>query len=492
MPETQHHVLVLDDEPDIRELLDLTLRRMGLKVTTTEDLGQARHALTEHSFDFCLTDMRLPDGNGLDLVKEITEQYPDLPVAVITAHGKIEDAVIALKHGAFDFVSKPVNLAVLRKLVTTAIKLRDEVPAMPAASQQENGSGQNGAGQNGSGQASTSQSNGRQNGKQAAAPIKDEPGMEKLNGTSNSITRVKSMIRKLARSQAPVLISGESGSGKELAARLIHDLGPRAGQSFVPVNCGAIPTELMESEFFGHEKGSFTGANTDKEGLFQAADGGTLMLDEVADLPLHMQVKLLRAIQEKAVMPIGGRKEIPVDVRIISASHLALRPLVDQGKFRSDLFFRLNVIELPMPGLGERREDIEELANRFLGEINEQWDADNPPVISDEAMHALVNHNYTGNVRELINILQRAITMCEDNVFGVEDLMLEEVSSHELDEPISGRDDDQTLDTYIEDIEKKMLEDALVKARYNKTRAAELLGISFRSFRYKLKKFDID
>jgi len=474
MPDSQHHVLVLDDEPDIRELLDLTLRRMGLKVTTAEDLGEARRALTENDFSFCLTDMRLPDGNGLDLVREIAEQYPQLPVAVITAHGKIEDAVMALKHGAFDFVSKPVNLNILRKLVTTAIKLRDEKPSKRVAVESNIKSDQGESNQ------------GHDN------HVKDEPGMEKLNGTSSSITRVKTMIRKLARSQAPVLISGESGSGKELAARLIHDLGPRAGQAFVPVNCGAIPTELMESEFFGHEKGSFTGANTDKEGLFQAADGGTLMLDEVADLPLHMQVKLLRAIQEKAVLPIGGRKEVPVDVRIISASHQTLRPLVDQGKFRSDLFFRLNVIELPMPGLSERREDIEELANRFLGEINEQWDEANPPVISEQAMHALINHQYTGNVRELINILQRAITMCEGNVINAEDLMLEDVATHEMDEPVNGRDDDQTLDTYIEDIEKKMLEDALVKARYNKTRAAELLGISFRSFRYKLKKFDID
>jgi two-component system response regulator PilR (NtrC family) len=273
---------------------------------------------------------------------------------------------------------------------------------------------------------------------------------------------------------------------------LIHDLGPRADNAFVPVNCGAIPTELMESEFFGHEKGSFTGANTDKEGLFQAADGGTLLLDEVADLPLHMQVKLLRAIQEKAVMPIGGRKEVPVDVRIISASHQTLRPLVDQGKFRSDLFFRLNVIELPMPGLSGRREDIEELANRFLKEISEQWDEAQQPVISAEAMQALVNHHYTGNVRELMNILQRAVTMCENNIIDVEDLMLEQVSISSPEPQANDRDDDQTLDTYIEDIEKKMLEDALVKARYNKTRAAELLGISFRSFRYKLKKFDID
>ncbi len=457
----QHHVLVVDDEPDIRELLDLTLSRMGLQVTTAEDLGAARRALSAASYSFCLTDMRLPDGNGLDLVREISEKYPQLPAAVITAHGKVEDAVYALKMGAFDFVSKPVDLSILRKLVNTALKLRSK----------ESG--------------------------QDELAVEDESsfaidGLDKLTGKSEAIQKCKAMIRKLARSQAPVLISGESGSGKELAARLIHTLGPRADQPFVPVNCGAIPTELMESEFFGHLKGSFTGAATDKEGLFQAADSGTLMLDEVADLPLHMQVKLLRAIQEKAVLPIGARQEVPVDVRILSASHQALRPLVEKGKFRSDLFFRLNVIELPMPPLGERRDDIEQLAKHFLQEITEQWEEAKTTVISPEAMAALRNHNYTGNVRELINILQRAVTMCEHHTITVEDLMLEQVSANESQQSLGDRNDEQTLDTYIGDIEKKMLEDALEKTRYNKTRAAELLGISFRSFRYKLKKFDID
>ncbi len=457
----QHHVLVVDDEPDIRELLDLTLTRMGLQVTTAEDLRTARRALAEHSFSFCLTDMRLPDGSGLDLVREIARDHQQLPAAVITAHGSVEDAVTALKIGAFDFVSKPVDLSILRKLVNTALKLRNE-ESSPDGSHTEDDS-----------------------------PFVDDK-MDKLTGNSAAIQKCKAMIRKLARSQAPVIISGASGSGKELAARLIHDLGPRDGQAFVPVNCGAIPTELMESEFFGHMKGSFTGAGTDKEGLFQAADGGTLLLDEVADLPLGMQVKLLRAIQEKAVLPVGARKEVPVDVRILSASHQQLRPLVEEGKFRSDLFFRLNVIELQMPDLSERRDDIEEMAHRFLKEITEQWDEAKAPVISPEAMAALKNHDYTGNVRELINILQRAVTMCENNIIEPDDLMLEQVSLHEPDPTLAERDDDQTLDTYIEDIEKKMLEDALVKTRYNKTRAADLLGISFRSYRYKLKKFDID
>ncbi|MGA9574986.1 MAG: sigma-54 dependent transcriptional regulator [Lysobacterales bacterium] len=457
----QHHVLVVDDEPDIRELLDLTLSRMGLQVTTAEDLTTARRALSSGSFSFCLTDMRLPDGNGLDLVREIARDHPQLPAAVITAHGRVEDAVTALKIGAFDFVSKPVDLSILRKLVNTALKLRSE-------------------------ESDTDRSDAKDD-----SPFADDK-MDKLTGSSAAIQKTKDMIRKLARSQAPVMISGDSGSGKELAARLIHDLGPRADEAFVPVNCGAIPTELMESEFFGHLKGSFTGAGTDKEGLFQAADGGTLFLDEVADLPLSMQVKLLRAIQEKAVLPVGARKEVPIDVRILSASHQTLRPLVDEGKFRSDLFFRLNVIELHMPGLTERRNDIEELAHRFLKEITEQWDETKVPVMSPEAMEALKNHRYTGNVRELINILQRAITMCEGNSIKVDDLMLEQVAVKEHDQSLSDKDDDQTLDTYIEDIERKMLEDALIKTRYNKTRAADLLGISFRSFRYKLKKYDID
>ncbi len=460
-------VLVIDDEPDIRELLDLTLSRMGLEVTTVEDLGEARRALQSEDFSFCLTDMRLPDGNGLDLVEEIAEKFPNLPTAMITAHGKIEDAVYALKLGAFDFVSKPVDLAVLRKLVNTALKLRkDGVQRAPAE------------------------------GDDAELEV-PEKALDRLIGSSPAIKKCKTMIAKLARSQAPVLVSGDSGSGKELAARLIHDLGPRADGPFIPVNCGAIPTELMESEFFGHRKGSFTGANDHKDGLFQAADGGTLLLDEVADLPLHMQVKLLRVIQEKAVMPIGAREEVAVDVRILSATHKALKPLVEEGKFRSDLYFRLNVIELHMPGLGERTEDVPVLARRFLADIAEQWSGDGgeAPEITPEAMQALQAHNYTGNVRELINILQRAMTMSDGKSIKPDDLMLEhvEVRGQEGAESASKeKSDDESLDTYIENIEKKMLEDALKKARYNKTRAAELLGISFRSFRYKLKKFEID
>lgn len=467
MNQTAQRVLVVDDEPDIRELLDLTLTRMGLDVTTVADLGEARQALLSESFSFCLTDMRLPDGNGLDLVQEISEQHPNLPTAMITAHGKVEDAVHALKIGAFDFVSKPVDLAVLRKLVNTALKLnRQDRPDATPAGEQKKPAG--------------------------ASPL------DRLIGGSPAMQQVKAMISKLARSQAPVLVSGDSGSGKELAARLIHDLGPRGDGPFIPVNCGAIPTELMESEFFGHRKGSFTGAAADKEGLFQAADGGTLMLDEVADLPLHMQVKLLRVIQEKAVLPIGAREEVPVDVRILSATHQPLKPLVESGKFRSDLYFRLNVIELHMPGLGERVDDIPLLAERFLAEIADQWAGQGQPEISAAAMDTLKHHHYTGNVRELINILQRAVTMAENNVIQPADLLLENVPVHDAapPPPAAAADEtsngEQSLDSYMEDIERKMLEDALLKARYNKTRAAELLGISFRSFRYKLKKYGID
>jgi two-component system response regulator PilR (NtrC family) len=459
-------VLVIDDEPDIRELLNLTLTRMGLEVTTAEDLAEARRALNSEDFSFCLTDMRLPDGNGLDLVEEIGEKFPDLPTAMITAHGKIEDAVYALKLGAFDFVSKPVDLAVLRKLVNTALKLRKDGVQQPPPS----------------------------GGGEVKLNVTEEK-LDRLIGSSPAMQQCKTMIAKLARSQAPVLVSGDSGSGKELAAKLIHELGPRADGPFIPVNCGAIPTELMESEFFGHRKGSFTGANDNKDGLFQAADGGTLMLDEVADLPLHMQVKLLRVIQEKAVMPIGAREEVPVDVRILSATHKPLKPLVEEGKFRSDLYFRLNVIELHMPGLSERTEDIPVLAKRFLADIAEQWSGEEAPEISAEAMEALQSHQYTGNVRELINILQRAVTMSDGKIINPEDLMMEHVEVHDQEPGEAAspqKAEDESLDTYIENIEKKMLEDALKKARYNKTRAAEMLGISFRSFRYKLKKFDID
>jgi two-component system, NtrC family, response regulator PilR len=476
---SQMRALVVDDEPDLRELLDITLSRMGLDVETAEDLAAARRCLSANpDYALCLTDMRLPDGNGLSLIKEINRDYEQIPVAMITAFGKVEDAVTALKYGAFDFVSKPVDLEVLRNLVRTALKLRqDDADKAAAESPAE--------------PAKSAQSPAAETPAPKAADEEDKSLLlQRLIGKSEAIIRVRQTISKLARSQAPVLISGGSGTGKELAARLIHDLGPRAEEPFVAVNCGAIPSELMESEFFGHIKGSFTGADTDKEGLFQAAQGGTLFLDEVADLPLAMQVKLLRVIQEKTVRPIGGRQELKINVRILSASHKPLKPLVENGSFRNDLYFRLNVIELQMPSLSERRGDIIILARHFLESIGEQW-GEPPRRLGDEAVEALKQHPFTGNVRELVNILQRAVTLCEGDEITCEDLSLDADTLPE-DNALGQRPDDRSLDDYIEDVEKRILENALREARYNKTEAARQLGITFRSLRYKLKKYDID
>ncbi len=482
---TEARALVVDDEPDLRELLDMTLSRMGLKVDTAEDLATARRLLANGTdYAFCLTDMRLPDGNGLSLIKEIARDYPHLPVAMITAYGKVDDAVTALKYGAFDFVSKPVDLGVLRNMVRTALKLRqdDEEKAgtsAPPATPPATGSDATPA-------AATEPSAPIS----AGTPHGESLLHQRLVGRSPAMDRVRQTISKLARSQAPVLISGESGTGKELAAQLIHDLGPRAELPFVAVNCGAIPTELMESEFFGHMRGSFTGADADKQGLFQAANGGTLFLDEVADLPLNMQVKLLRVIQEKSVRPIGGREEIRIDVRILSATHKALKPLVESGGFRNDLYYRLNVIELPMPSLRDRRGDIRLLAEHFLSVIGEQW-GEAPHRLNMAAMDALQNHSFSGNVRELVNILQRAITLSEDVEITAEDLSIDQSVLEGGSDDISPSED-HNLDDHMEAIERRILEKALIEAKYNKTEAARQLGISFRSLRYKLKKYDID
>jgi two-component system response regulator PilR (NtrC family) len=353
--------LIVDDEPDIRELLELTLGRMDIETRSAANLTDARRLLDETDIDLCLTDMRLPDGDGLELVEYIQQNHPDLPVAVVTAHGNMETAVQALKAGAFDFISKPIDLHMLRKLVKGALKL-------------------------------------------GSFPERDRRSRDTLLGESAIMQTVRSTIAKLARSQAPVYISGESGTGKELVARLIHAKGPRSDSAFVPVNCGAIPSELMESEFFGHRKGSFTGAVTDKEGLFQAADGGTLFLDEVAELPLHMQVKLLRAIQEKAVRPVGEQKEIPVDVRVLSATHKDLAALVAAGDFRQDLYYRINVIELKVPSLHQRREDIPQLAEHILARLTAGQN-EAGPTLGQVALEALQRHAFPGNVRELENIL---------------------------------------------------------------------------------------
>jgi len=474
---SEMRALVVDDEPDLRELLDMTLTRMGLEVETAEDLSTARRLLANgKDFAFCLTDMRLPDGNGLTLIKEIARDYPHMPVAMITAYGKVDDAVTALKYGAFDFVSKPVDLEVLRNMVRTAIQLRrddaektgGEAEGQPAPAVEAEAEGDSSAG----------------------TPQGESLLRQRLVGRSQAMDRVRQTITKLARSQAPVLISGESGTGKELAAQLIHDLGPRAEKPFVAVNCGAIPSELMESEFFGHMKGSFTGADADKKGLFQTAHEGTLFLDEVADLPLNMQVKLLRVIQEKRVRPIGGREELKFDVRILSATHKPLKPLVESGEFRNDLYYRLNVIDLPMPSLRDRRGDIRLLAEHFLDIIGEQWN-EPPRKLSTDAMDTLQNHKFSGNVRELVNILQRAVTMCEGDEIAVEDLNIDQAMLDDDNVDVSPPED-RSLDDYMEDIERRILEKALVEAKYNKTEAARQLGISFRSLRYKLKKYDID
>ncbi|MGD8310884.1 MAG: sigma-54 dependent transcriptional regulator [Chromatiales bacterium] len=442
--------LIVDDEPDIRELLEITLGRMNVATRSAADLAEARGWLERGRFDLCLTDMRLPDGDGIELVELISTRRPELPVAVITAHGNMEAAIQAMKAGAFDFVSKPVDLQVLRGLVETALRLGSERPAAPAD----------------------------------VAPA--GAGGPRLLGGSPEMARIRTMIAKLARSQAPVYISGESGTGKELAARLIHLQGPRAAGSFVPVNCGAIPQELMESELFGHRRGSFTGAVTDKEGLFQAADGGTLFLDEVADLPLPMQVKLLRAIQERSVRAVGAARETRVDTRIISATHQDLPALVKAGRFRQDLFYRLDVIDLHMPALRERPGDIQELADDILARLAADADIAKPAIRAD-AMERLAGYGFPGNVRELENILERAITLCERDCIRAADLRLP------ADDAAAGEDRlDLPLEDYLSELERRAILEALEATRWNRTAAARRLGISFRALRYRLAKLGLD
>ena len=472
------YALIVDDEADIRELIEMTLLPLGVICLPAETLAEARALLKRQSFSLCITDLRLPDGSGLELVAHIQKQWPNLPVAVITAHGNVEIAVEALKLGAFDFVSKPFELSVLRNMVATALRL-----------------------------------NRGSEGSTAPRPA--------LLGQSPAMVELRALIAKLARSQAPILISGESGTGKELAARLIHLSGPRAEQPFVSVNCGAIPEHLMESEFFGYKKGSFTGATQDKGGLFQAARGGTLFLDEVADLPTPMQVKLLRAIQERAVRPIGAQAEVAIDVRILSASHRNLALLVQEGAFRQDLFYRLNVIEVRLPSLREHPDDIPELASAILERLSRQSRLP-PPKLVPSALAALCAYAFPGNIRELENILERAFTLCEDGVIQAMDLLLptptEPVSPRPpLKPPVSVAElpvvsaaanhvnhefEPQTLpilkppvrnlEDYLEQIERAAILRALEETRYNKTAAAEKLGISFRALRYRLKKLGLD
>lgn len=434
-------VLVVDDEADIRELIDLTLARMGLISECVGSVAEARAALDAGGFQLCLTDMLLPDGEGLDIVRYINEHHGQTPVAVITAYGSAENAVAALKAGAFDYLAKPVGLEQLRALVKSALRL-------PGRTREIDDSGQT------------------------------------LIGDSPSMLQVREMIEKLARSQAPVYISGESGSGKELAARMIHVRSARSGAPFVPVNCGAIPENLMESEFFGYRKGAFTGADGDREGFFQAASGGTLFLDEVADLPLAMQVKLLRAIQEKKVRKVGSVTEEVVDVRIICATHRNLRECVDKGLFRQDLYYRLNVIELRMPPLRERVEDIAPLVGsilcRLCGEAH--------PRLSDDALKALEHYSFPGNVRELENILERATALSSGDGIEGEDLHLDpgETAGESV-----GRGS-ETLDDYLNRLERQAILEALQKADGNRTAAARLLGVTFRSMRYRLERLGIE
>jgi two-component system response regulator PilR (NtrC family) len=444
---SQPLALIVDDEPDIRELLEITLSRMGIDSKSAEDLSNAKKLLKNNNFDICLTDLQLPDGNGLELVEHIQKYSPSLPTAVITAYGSMETAINALKLGAFDFVSKPVDLKILKNLVSSAIKINDTV-----------------------------------------SPV-DRRSRNQLLGDSVPIAQVRAKIAKLARSQAPVYISGESGTGKELVAKLIHEKGPRAAKPFVPINCGAIPSELLESELFGHLKGSFTGAVSDKKGLFQTANGGTLFLDEIADLPLHMQVKLLRAIQEKSVRPVGGDREIPIDVRILSATHKNLSNLVNDGQFRQDLFYRINVIELPLPSLRSRTEDIPVLTNHILGKLAASFEeyAKEP---SKEALKKLKGYAYPGNVRELENILERALTLCETADIIANDIHLPEGAQNLHEQSFST--DSVQLEDYLDTLEKQAIVEALEKTKWNKTAAAKELGITFRALRYRLKKLDLD
>lgn len=468
---TQPSVLIIDDEPDIRQLLSLTVERMGYKAHAVENIASATLAFEKKTFQLCLSDLKLPDGNGLDMVKMVQKEYSQTPIIVITAYGSMDIAVEAMKYGAFDFINKPVDLAKLRILIDNALNTNQQ--------------------------------------------IQQKQSLAEIVGKSPSILSLKDKIIKVSRSQAPVFINGESGSGKELVARAIHRLSSRNEQNFIAVNCGAIPKELMESEFFGHIKGSFSGATHNKEGLFQAADKGTLFLDEVADLPLDMQVKLLRAIQEKMIRPVGSHQEIPIDVRILSATHKDLAQQVQQNDFRNDLYYRINVIDLPVPPLRERNEDIPQLIQLILQRIAFK-NHYSSLTISEDATLDLQQYRFPGNVRELENILERASALCENLRIESADLFLNDnkpysaesidvapiaatatevvVDSQATPQPLSidFNPQEHSIDDYIEGIEKQIILDTLEKNRWNRTNTAKVLGITFRSLRYRLKKLGID
>ena len=451
-------VLIVDDEPDIRELLDITLSRMGVVTHSAATLAQAMEMVERVQPDLCLTDMRLPDGNGISLVEYIQQSCPHIPVAMITAHGSVETAISALKAGAFDFISKPIELEHLRRLVSSALQLEGDPSRTQDAVDQE------------------------------------------LIGSAPSIQVLRQQISKLARSQAPVHIYGESGSGKEVVARLIHNNGARANGPFVAVNCGPIPPELMESELFGHKKGSFTGASQDKVGLFQAASGGTLFLDEVADLPLAMQVKLLRAIQEKSVRPVGASEEQRTDIRLLSATHKNLEKEVEAGRFRQDLYYRINVIGVQVPSLRQRLEDLPALTTAILRRI---CAGDSKAAYLDKsALTALGNYSFPGNVRELENMLERALALSDGEKITAHDLQFSsnKATASPDNEPQlvertgQGRAQEAygDLEGYLEDIEREIISAALEESRWNKTATAKLLGISFRSLRYRQKKLGLE
>jgi two-component system response regulator PilR (NtrC family) len=446
---TKPIALIIDDEPDICELLGITLNRMDIETYSVGTVALAKKWLKKKSFNLCLTDLRLPDGEGLEILDYIQQEQPKLPVAMISAHGSMDTAIIAMKKGAFDFVSKPIDLANFRKLVSHALKVSVNASPPPKITTTQN-----------------------------------------LLGQSEPMERLRGKISKLARSQAPIYINGESGSGKELVAKLIHQQGGRRNNAFIAINCGAIPHELMESEFFGHKKGSFTGATADKKGLFQAADGGTLFLDEIADLPLTLQVKLLRAIQEKKVRPVGGQQEIRVDIRLISATHKDLAKMVKDDEFRQDLYYRINVIELNVPPLRDRIDDITELTAYLLDHLS-KINGITPPLMSIEALKALKDYSFPGNVRELENILERALALYEGKTITVDDLNL---PLHLKDvNTIQNYDPSQvSLETHLETMEREIINDALVENKWNKTATAKYLGVSFRSLRYRLKKLELD
>ena len=451
-------VLIVDDEADIRELLVVTLSRMGVDADSAASVAEAKSALEHRTYDLALTDMRLPDGEGLDVLRHIAEHYGNTPVAVITAYGSTENAVAALKAGAFDYLAKPIKLDQLRPLVMSALKL----PKHPQS-------------------------------RRAATGEATQPGIPRLIGESAPIQRAREMIARLARSQAPVYITGESGSGKEVAARLIHAGSSRADAPFVAVNCGAIPENLMESEFFGYRKGAFTGADTDRAGYLHAAQKGTLFLDEVGDLPLAMQVKLLRVIQEKKFRRLGDTAEEVIDVRIISATHRSLSEQVEAGEFRQDLFYRLNVIEMKMPSLREIPEDIPLMVSQVVERLARQSGAE-PPVVSEEALLALRRYDFPGNVRELENILERSLALCSDNTVRESDLYLAQATPREKAAALDGALGTRglPLHDFLDQVEREAIQKALEATRFNKTAAAKLLGITFRSLRYRLDRLGIE